>query len=68
MKERLGSFVKTHRSRALKLSRDSRAGFAKNTQKCFSCKEGTLDQGDDLIPGSRIHKRQRSAQGQRRRG
>ena len=30
--------------------------------KCFNCREGNLDQGDDLIPGSRIHKRQRRDQ------
>ena len=58
----MGSFVKKHRGKALKLSRDSRAGFAKNTHKCFSCREGNLEQGDDLIPRSKIHKRQRRDQ------
>ena len=36
--------------------------MAKNTQKCFNCREGNLDQGDDLIPGSRIHNRLRRDQ------
>ena len=38
------------------------AGFAKNTQKCFSCRDGNLDEGDDFIPGSRIHNRKRRDQ------
>ena len=36
--------------------------------KCFSCREGNLDQGDDLILGSRIHKKQRRDQERQRRG
>ena len=36
--------------------------------KCFSCREGNLDQGDDLIPRSRIHKKQRRDQERQHRG
>ena len=59
IKERLGSFAQTHKGRALKLSWDSRAGFVKNSQKCFSCREGSLGKGDGLILVPRISKRQR---------
>ena len=36
--------------------------------QCFSCREGNLDQGDDLIPGFRIHEKQRRDQERQRRG
>ena len=36
--------------------------------KCLSCRDGNLDQGDDLILGSRIHKKQRRDQEGQRRG
>ena len=67
IKERLGVICKTHRGIALKLSWDSRARLLRSL-KCFSCREVNLDQGDDLIPGSRIHKKQRRDQERQHRG
>ena len=51
----------THGGRALKLSWKYRVWFAKNSQKCFSYREGNLDKGDGLIPMPRISKRQSAA-------
>ena len=50
-----------HKGRALKLSWNSRAWFAKNFQKCFSRSEGDLGKEDGLILVPRINKRQRAA-------
>ena len=36
--------------------------------KCFSCRVGNLDQGDDLISESTIHKKQRRDQERQRKG
>ena len=57
----MGSFVKIDRGRALKLSWNSRAWFAKNFHKCFSYREGSLGKADGMILVPRISKRQRAA-------
>ena len=62
IKERLGVICKDTQRKSTEAKLRFEGRFAKNSQKCFSCREGNLGQGDDLILGSRINKRQRSAQ------